>query len=141
MYQSKEYFPLPVKSRSINPKTYKIGNSCVPKPSFGCTIKAATAIVMIIGITANLVPRPINTSIEQINSAKTTSKKEVTAPIPKGSPKVISSLPKNVKSFGNPWVSVKAEIPTLKISKPKSTWERFKFVEYVFFIVLILTER
>ena len=79
-------------------------------------------MVIIKGIAANRVAHPNNISMAHTNSAKTAKVKVTVSPNPIGSAKAISSLPKNVISFGTPWVSIKPEINILNKSKPKSVF-------------------
>ena len=83
---STEYLPAPVKAITKNAKKYTNANSFLPKGSLPCTTKAATAIVIIVGMAAKRVLNPRMISMGQMASPITVRIKETVLPSPIGSP-------------------------------------------------------
>lgn len=71
--------------KRINTIIYMNDSSLMAKTSFPCTIKKATAIVIIIGISTNLCRIPKIRAKEHNTSANTVSHKDRVLPNPNGS--------------------------------------------------------
>lgn len=69
------------------------------------------------GIVASLVRNPMMIKIEQINSANTTKRNEISEPMPIGSPNFRFPL-SSLRNFGHPCVSIIPDVNTLTINSP-----------------------
>ncbi len=125
--------PGPIRSRVINPKRNRVGNSPSPKIFEWCAFTIATHITTIKGIQASLVNNPNIKNIEQKNSAKITRVAFTVPPKPKMLGKCWEVLLKLVNLL-KPWCIIKIPKPMRRINILILTAPALYFEEKILFM-------
>src|SRR6478609_2952556 len=106
-----ENLPLPEINSTIYTNKYCKAGSCLVQGSAACMNITATSMVMISGIVAILVAKPVKRNTEQITSVKTVRPKESSALMPNTGGNCTGASENSIINLGIPCVNINTAIP------------------------------